>query len=181
MAGPYGTPRTWAAGERPTAAQYNAELRDWTNALANPPACRIYNSAVQSCVNNVTTFLTFNSERWDTDTMHDTVTNSGRITIKTAGLYILTFTGVLAAAGDYSFVAAQFRLNGSTVLAISGPGDWPNGIDGPVMNPTTVYKFAVNDYVEVGVFQANAAAANRNTQVAGSYTTEFSATRIGNG
>lgn len=45
--------------------------------------------AVLTIANNSTTQLTFDSERWDTDGMHSTSTNTGRLTCVTSGLYLV--------------------------------------------------------------------------------------------
>ena len=48
--------------------------------------CRIYKSAGQS-IGTTLTAVTFDTESFDTDTMHDNVTNNTRITFTTAGYY----------------------------------------------------------------------------------------------
>lgn len=53
-------------------------------------SCKITKSGPQTIPNNVGTVLTWDSELYDTDTMHDNVTNNERITIKTAGKYSVT-------------------------------------------------------------------------------------------
>lgn len=70
--------------------------------ILNPPRCHVFHSANQSTNDDEVTVLSFNSERYDTDTMHSTVTEDERVTFTTAGIYIVvlhvTFAG--AAAGD---------------------------------------------------------------------------------
>ena len=60
-------------------------------------SCRVYHSTTQSLSDDVLTTISLNSEQFDTDTMHDTVTNNERITIKTAGKYLIV--------GEISFSA----------------------------------------------------------------------------
>jgi len=50
-------------------------------------SCKITKSADQPISNNTSTIITWNQEDYDTDGMHDNVTNNSRITIKTAGKY----------------------------------------------------------------------------------------------
>ena len=52
-------------------------------------ACRVRNSVAQSLANNTDTFLTFDTEDFDNDSMHSTASNTDRITIQTAGLYFV--------------------------------------------------------------------------------------------
>lgn len=53
--------------------------------------CRLKNSGTQSVLAGATTALTFDQEDYDTDTMHDTGSNTTRITFTTAGKYIVWF------------------------------------------------------------------------------------------
>lgn len=158
----YSTPRTWAAGEKPTAAQFNANIRDDVSFLANPPACRVTHNAAQAVAHNTVTYLAFNTETYDTDTMHDTVTNNGRITFNTAGIYVVTFNFRIAADNDYSIIEGLIRLGGTTILASNGMGTWTNLSDNPPMTVTVTYKFAATNYVEAGVYQTNTSAGSNN-------------------
>lgn len=181
----YTTPRTWVALEYPTAAQFNTHVRDNIAFLANPPSCRVYNSAAASIANNTATILGttgattafFNSERWDTDSMHSTVTNPGRITINTAGLYLVAaHMGFVPNASGYR--QAYLRLNGSTIICVETIAASSSGA-GTDLNPATIYKFAVNDYIEVVVHQTSGGALNLGSSA--NYTPEFGATWIGIG
>ena len=173
----YTAPTTRSTGNLITAANWNTDLVDNIAFLANPPSCRVYNSAAISITTSGTAqALTFNSERYDTDTMHDTATNTGRITIKTAGLYVV-FALVEFASNATGYRQAYIRLNGTTVIAAqSGPAATSLGTE---LNPTCIYKFAVNDYIEVLVAQLSGGALNVNA--GGNFTPEFGATWCGLG
>jgi hypothetical protein len=177
----YTTPRTWVASEYPTAAQFNANVRDNVAFLANPPACRVYHNANQSIANNATLAVAFNSERFDTAAMHDTVTNNGRITFPVTGLYLVSLSVVLATATDYRGITAGILLNGTTSIAEAGVMD--NYINlYPAVTIATLYKFTAAEYVTAKVWQTNAAAAARNLLAAvGNHTPEFSAVWVGLG
>lgn len=177
----YQTPRTWTTSELVTAAMMNQDVRDNISFLANPPACRVYHNANQNITNGIgNQVVLFNSERYDTDNMHSTVTNTGRITFNTAGIYVISFSGVLFAATDYTYSECYVQMNGTTPILLGAK------IYGPTHNSPSLfaggtYKFAVNDYITVQLGQANAAAASRNLLSAGNYSPEFSATWIGLG
>ena len=146
----YTSPRTWTAGETVTAALMNTHVRDNLTAIvaANPlvvPAARVYNNADITVANNTETTLTFNSETFDTDTIHDTSTNSERLTCKTAGIYEITANiafdsdadgireVILYVNGTTDYIAYQStnaRSAGRTHIQVSG-----------------IYSLAVNDYV----------------------------------
>lgn len=161
-------------GATPTTSPYGAHFQ------ANPPACRVFHNANQSINDNTVTTVTFNSERWDTDSMHSTSVNPERITFNTAGLYIVTFHAAYASAADYDRTTYAIRLNGTTVLAETITTD-QDATFNPSASVSTVYKFAASDYVEARTYQDNTANAARNLIVAGNQSPEFSATWIGLG
>jgi hypothetical protein len=154
---------------------------DATDFLANPPACRVYHNANQSLTDNTLTLVAFNSERYDTNTMHDTATNNSRITFTTAGLYLVTFNGNFAARGDYVEIYAEFIVNVAATV-IAAHREQPNNTSlSQYAHLATVYKFAAGDYVQVNVRQDNAANAAANLVSAGNQSPEFSATWLGLG
>lgn len=145
--------------------------------LANPPACRVYHNAAQSIPNVTGTLLAFNSERYDTDTMHDTVTNNSRITIKTAGLYVVTLNFTWPTNGTGERRASIF-LNGATQIAFSSTSPAQITTDNGICL-ATIYKLAVNDYLTVQVYQSSGGALNVNS--GSNYSPEFAATWVGLG
>ena len=115
------TPRTWTAGETVTAALMNTHVRDNTAFLkaiadnfAPVPACRVYRTNTQSIPNNTWTAISFGLEEFDTDTMHSSITNPERITIRTAGIYQI-FGTVSFDPNATGVRAACITHNGSTV------------------------------------------------------------------
>lgn len=57
---------------------------------------RAFNSAAQSIPNAAWTTVTLNSETYDTNTMHDLVTNNSRLTCNTAGKFMVVVAGQFA-------------------------------------------------------------------------------------
>lgn len=173
---PYTTPHTIAAGELVTVATMNNEWGGNVSYLANPPACRVYHNAAQGTTTGVSVALAFNSERYDTNTMHDTVTANTRVTIKTAGVYVFTATVSFANNGT-GFRQVGLLLNGVAYIALvhcpAIVGDQTH-----VSIPTT-YKLAVNDYIEVMAQQTSGGNLNVNSNA--NYSPEFSATWVGLG
>jgi hypothetical protein len=160
-------------------ASWGDDVRNALNFLANPPACRAYHSTTQTATNNAGTQMVFNSERFDTDNMHSTVSNTGRITINTAGLYFVSANVSLAGDNDYTMVWIDIRLSGGTVIARTGfnqavSNSFP--AQGMSFNVSTAWKFAAAEYVDLGVFQINTSAANNVVNGA-----ELSAVWIGTG
>ena len=130
---------------------------------------RVYNSANISIPHNTNTILTFDSERWDTDTIHDTTTNTSRLTCKTAGKYIIS-AGVEFSADTAQQRQVKILLNGTTVIAYHS-NDTSN-VPTPRFAISTPYNLAVNDYVEVQVYQNSGSALN--VVAASAYSPEFS-------
>lgn len=177
----YTTPTTRASGYIVTAAAWNTDLVENIKFLANPPACRVTHNTTQSLNDAVETTVSFNTERFDTNSMHDTVTNNSRITINTAGIYVVGFHGQFAAANDYVNGYGILRLNGTTYISLAGSDQSVVGISDFQVCTTTLYKFAVNDYIEVRALQNNTASAARNLQQGTAFSPEFWAVWVGLG
>lgn len=144
----------------------------------SPPACRVFNSAAISIPNSTTTALTFDSERYDPTGMHSTVTNTSRITISTAGLYLVT--GHVAFAGNATgFRWIAVSLNGTTTLLAMHNQLSVTAADQALFSVSTVWKFSPGDFIQLLVNQTSGGALNVNS--AADYSPEFSATWIGVG
>lgn len=135
---------------------------------------RVFHNAVQSIPNNTVTALTFNSERADTDTIHDTATNNSRLTCKTAGVYQIS-AHVGYASNTTGYRVLQLTVNGTTTIA--------SEVVTPVtgvptrLTVTSLYALAVNDYVEAQAFQTSGGALN--TEQVANYSPEFMMVRLG--
>jgi hypothetical protein len=158
----YSAPPNFATGAVLTEAQLDS-LSDDIAFLANPPKCRVYKSAALSVANSTSTRLTFDSELFDTDTMHSTSVNTGRITITTAGRY--TFSANLDWAPNATGSRqAYFIINNATV--IPGQAHAANQEAGystyqsPAFGP---YTLSAGDWVELEVRQNSGGALNLTT------------------
>lgn len=139
--------------------------------FANLPATRVYNSVVLPLTTAVNTLLTFDTERYDTDNIHDLVTNTGRLTCKTAGVYrVALHLDFVSNATGYRQV--QLRLNGTTVFA-QDTRVAVNGANTSIAL-STVFRLAINDYVEGLALQNSGVALNVSATSA--YSPELSAT-----
>ena len=163
-----------AAGDVATAAR-----RNHTHGMVASPvatySCRAYNDANISIANATTTAVALNAERWDTDTMHDLSTNNNRITIKTAGVYVFDAQIRFAdnTTGDRMI---DIVFGGSTEIAraIWHGTAGTNTVD--ARNLTVVYNMAVDEYVEIKVWQNSGDALNILTTA--QYGIEFTAARF---
>lgn len=153
------TPRTWTVGETPTAAVFNTHVRDNLNFLYSPPSCRVYNSANLSTTSGVSFTVTLNSERWDTDTMHDTGSNTERIKATTAGRYLFVAQIEFAAnATGYRQLAIQHSAAAVNVALAVESG--PTASLATVLNAATFYPMTATEYVYVVTHQTSGGALN---------------------
>lgn len=135
---------------------------------------RVYNSANQSINHMTATTLLFDSERYDTDDIHSTIANTSRLTCKTAGKYVVT--GNVA----WDTNAAGFRLvyiRHNVSASIAQIQNTPLAAHYTEVVVSTIFDFAVNEYVELRVYQDSGGALNI-MQVA-NYSAEFMMQRIG--
>lgn len=138
------------------------------------PCARVTHNANQSTTTGVSFTLAFNTERFDTDTIHDTVTNNSRLTCKTAGKYLVT-GNVSFAANATGIRQLQIKLNGATTVGAVGWSASSAGTTDLVV--VTLYDMAVNDYVELIAAQNSGGALN--VLATGNYSPEFMMHRVG--
>ena len=167
-------PKTWVTGEVLTAADLNLHLRDNLIALRDEaPRARVYHSGAQSILSNIATILLYNSERYDTDAIHDNVGNNSRLTCRTAGAYLFVATQQFATNGTGRREFA-LRHSGVTFVGVDERIAVPGAPTAAVV--AAFLALAVNDYVEVRVFQDSGAALDIEAVPATS--AEFSMVRI---
>lgn len=123
-----------------------------------PPSCKVERTAAQSIPNAADTVLLFTAERWDTDAMHSTVTNTGRITCVTAGKYLVGGTVEFAVNGTGVQRRVYIRRNG--VGAVGQSFVVPQSSYVARVSVTTLVSLAVADYVELVVHQDSGGALN---------------------
>lgn len=139
---------------------------------------RVYNSGNIS-INDITnTVFTFDSERYDTDSIHDTGSNTSRLTCNTGGKYLI----VGNVRWDTNATGIRFiriLLNGVTYIAETRfdaagnhGGSWPT-----TQVVTTVYALSATDYVELEGYQSSGGALN--ALAVGNLSLEFMMQRIG--
>lgn len=173
---PYTTPVTFVAGDVLTAAQMNTQVRDNVSFLANPPACRVFHSVAQATTSGSAAVCAFDSERLDTDNMHSTSVNNGRITFNTAGLYYVQALIRWQQNGTGYRDIGIWKL-GTTAIAYDIIQ--PLSVNVTIHQVSTIYKFIVGDWVQLNVFQNSGGALNIDSTAESS--PEFSAVWVGRG
>ncbi len=114
--------------------------------------CSLYDSnATQSIATGTDTVVTFNSEFFDTDGFHSTVTNTGRITIPSGKggkyLFIASAFFVNLASGK----EARFYKNGSQLLSYG----WTSASGVAGTSISAIIDLVATDYIEFRVVQSS--------------------------
>lgn len=130
---------------------------------------RVYRTTALAVGNAIWATIGFDAERWDTDGMHDTTTNTSQVVVQTAGWYVIT--------GHISFAAnatgargIRVRLNGATVIAQDKRGN-AGASETTDLSIPTKWKCAVGDVLQLQCYQTSGAALNLLST--GDYSAEF--------
>jgi len=121
--------------------------------------CSLYDSNATTSISNATnTAITFNSENFDTDGFHSTVTNTSRITIPSgkAGKYLVVGQIFIQNGGSGTRRLDVFK-NGTTFARTQ---NFPDASEQGYVNLSVTMDLAVGDYIELYVFQNNGSSLN---------------------
>lgn len=149
----------------------------WASASSAPTfvGCQLTKSTAQSISSGTETIITFDTETFDSDGFHSTVTNTSRITIPTgkAGKYLATAQIMSNSKGFQT--QGGMRVNGSNVSVYYSPTD-PTA---PCILLNLMLNLSVGDYVEIFSYQGSGSAKD---VLANNYTpnaTYFGVTYLG--
>lgn len=161
----YTTIPTVNPGDAILASSYNTYQKDNVNNLIVPPLCVLtgFNTS-QNFTHAAQAAVQFNgADAYDTDAMHDTVTNNTRITINTEGLYACSFYAQINNTGVTQMLVS---------MAVSGNGFAEMGSGSPIS--ASAARFSVcgivyataGQYIESFVYQESTASATRQLAAA---------------
>lgn len=172
---------TVGAGDIPYSALTVAAGDIPPTAIDTLPRAAARRSTNQTINNNTITAISFDTEVADTDTMF--AATSTRITCVTAGLYLTNAQTSWSLAGTVTTrMVAAIRLtpiDGSGAVTIADDERTSSTTEGIQQNITRVIPMVAGDYIELVVFQTNAAVATRTVAATSPYSPLLSATRIG--
>ncbi len=144
-------------GDLMDAVWYGTHFKANMEYLKNVPCAHVYNSNDISIPNALVTRLSFDAERYDTDNIHSTETNTSRLTIPRDGKYLIVgnvcFANGASGARDLKIV-----LNGTTIIGYLDNYNPTNSYVDVALS--TVQALSTNDYVELMVYQTSGAALN---------------------
>lgn len=157
------TPFDPAPGDKLSAAQFDAGVRDpLTWMMTNRPKVHAFSSSAISLANNADTLITFNSENYDTDSMHSTSVNTSRVTFNTSGVYTVR-VGVQLPSAAYSSNNINPRVN-SAEVSTGGTALGPIvGNSLRYVQWSFEYGFTAGDHFQFWVLQDSGGAINTGT------------------
>jgi hypothetical protein len=157
------TPRTWVTLETVTAAIMNTHVRDNLDFLYNIDRVSVYKGSNQSVADSTWDVLTFGSERFDTNGLHSTSSNTSRLTAVVDGAY-LVIGQVHFASNSTGQRVAQIRKNAAGASG-SGTG-WASesfragNTQITRVNLSAIVTLSAGDYVELFAWHDSGAALN---------------------
>lgn len=122
------------------------------------PYARVKKSAVQSISSGVETALSFDSEDFDNNNIHDPAVNNTRLVCPKTGIYVISGT-ISWASSASSYRELSIRKNGSTRL-IYDDRVVPTGA--VYLSFSTIARLVATDYVEALVWQGTGSPLNVN-------------------
>jgi hypothetical protein len=157
----------------PPMAVFVNDGTNWVRLDAVPDiSVHVTHSVAQSIATNTGTILAFDTERYDTDGMHDAATNNTRLTAKSPGRY-LVWGGVGFGTSTTGYRQGHIVKNGSLGLLAMRIASLADSY----LSIATIATLAVGDYVELQVRQTSGGALDV-LKSAGETTPEFGMTRI---
>lgn len=108
------------------------------------PHVYAYQGAAQTLTTGTPTALTFNSELFDSESMHSTASNTERITCVTSGLYVIS-AGVVFTANATGVRSLGFLKNGSTSHSFMAVNAASSGATDLAI--TAIVRLTATDYV----------------------------------
>jgi len=151
----------------------------WANVpSATFSGASVSKAADQNISTSTVTTLLFDTEGWDTDSYHDVVSNTGRLTVPSAGKYLFV-VDIEIASNSSGRRLAQMTKNGEAALS-TGTNVASNQV--PAVNGSaTVTAFSVicdmatSDFITVAVFQDSGS----TLAVRGSAARSFQVMKVG--
>lgn len=153
---------------------FSASAGSLTAALKTEGA-RVYRTTDQSVSAVTESNITFDAERYDTNGLHSTSTNTGRLTAQQGGIYLIAAT-VSFAANATGFRALRLLLNGGTRIAEQRTAAVTDSGFPTVLTVSTVWQLSAGDYVTAAVYQNSGG--SLAVQATGSYSPEFMMQRL---
>lgn len=132
-----------------------ADLPALTHGNLTIPFADAQAASAQAVANNTLIYIDLGTENADNDTMHDTVTNVSRITVKTAGKYLAIGTIPYDAMSAPTRTIGRIVVNRTTTVCSVDNITYATGTlqAFPSLLVAAVVDMSVNDYFELATYQ----------------------------
>lgn len=131
-----------------------------TNLLGQ--GARAYQSATQSVPNDTITILSLDAETYDTDDIHDNVTENSKMICQTDGFYLIIGQVAFNAINDQKIAQARLHLNG--VMAILTQVTI-SGTKAVRVQVTDIEYLTVGDYIQLAAYHDSGVAVTTSTNI----------------
>jgi hypothetical protein len=150
---------------------FTGDVDSLNNRATDYRGALVYMSAAESTATGVSEFLDFDSEDYDTSTIHDTVTNSSRLTVPTGVTRVRISGSVTFASNATGYRLAQiFKNNSASYTGFVANYETPVSGTLHVMSIVSpVLTVTATDYFELRVFQTSGGALDVNGGASGSW------------
>jgi hypothetical protein len=127
----------------------------------DPPRVQCYQGTGVSCTNSTFTLMTFDTDVYDTDVMHDTSSVTSRVVFKTAGTYLIQAYSAFGSVPTAHSINVRKNSGGSN----SGGSSLRTHQFGGVQAARLVFdlQFSQDDYIEVFVLQTSGGSLTTST------------------
>lgn len=139
---------TATVGATLTSAEWNSNVRDGINFLANPPVFVGYQTSAQSIAASTRTAVGLDSEVTDTYSGHSNTTNNARYTAQVAGWYEGDFR-IAMPTETSGFLHLGYGINSTTPTV-----ELVDALSTPVLTLSDMFYLNVGDYVQLLVEQS---------------------------
>jgi hypothetical protein len=123
-----------------------------------PPMVRVYRDTNQSINHSAATAVTFPKESFDTNEFHSTATNTNRLTVRTAGVYLIGGQVEFAIDADGDRLLRLYVNNTTTIYESRHPA--ATGAHRELVQG--IFNMSFGDYVELIAFHTAGEANNVN-------------------
>lgn len=140
-----------------SAVDWNSQVRDPARFMNSPPRALVTYTSTQTSSTGVYILCAWDTETYDTDTIHDPATNNSRLTVRSAGLYNI-WANVFWAGNATGARVVQVRKNsagsstGGTGLMLAEMKTAGSALASNAFVTREVF-LAAGDYVETFAYQ----------------------------
>jgi hypothetical protein len=142
------SPPTESPGIYQTSALFNAQVRDLNNFTLGVPVFSGYASTTQAIPNSAYTSFTLDTEEFDSDGGHSTVTNTSRYVAQVPGTYVVLGSSAWGASSS-GYRRTRITLNGNAIRGLSTGFDQNQVVTSAGIAMAVVAMNGTTDYVEV--------------------------------